>query len=188
MADQHFLDRSVTVVVRRKIAGSKQREFEQWAKAVIEEATKFPGHLGATVLTPEIAGGLENILIFRFDNPEHLAAWDRSETKDRWLAKIKDITVGEVEDRRITGLEYWFHLPNVPTGAPPPRRKMVVVTILAVYPLSLAINGLFGPRLVALPLYARTLVVAIALVMLMTYVAMPNLVRLFKPWLYPARA
>jgi hypothetical protein len=41
---------------------------------------------------------------------------------------------------RLTGLETWFRLPggDVPTMKPPPRWKMWLVSIVAVYPLVLA--------------------------------------------------
>jgi len=151
---------------------------------VIAEAAKFPGHMGATLLSPDVTGG-ENLLIFRFDTDEHLAAWDKSEIKNQWLDKIKNITIGEVDTKKITGLEYWFHLPEVHASAVPDRWKMVIVTVIGIYPLSLLVPRVLGKSLAPIPMYPRGLIISFVLVLLMTYLVMPWLTRLFKKWLFP---
>ncbi len=178
------MDNQVTVIIKRRVQPSKQAEFESWSRGVIAEAAKFPGHMGATLLSPDVTGS-ENLLIFRFDTDEHLAAWDKSAVKSQWLEKIKDITIGEVDTKKITGLEYWFHLPEVPASAMPKRWKMVIVTVIGIYPLSLLVTKLLHKWLIKLSEYPRGLVVSVLLVLLMTYVVMPWLTRLFKKWLFP---
>ena len=177
---------AVTVVVRRRVRPERQPEFEAWAAGVIAAAAGFPGHQGATLLTPALAGGDDNLLVFRFDTPEHLAAWDRSAAKREWLAKIADATV-QVREERATGLEFWFRLPSVPAGVTPPRVKMALVTLMAIYPLVMSAQILLAPHLGFLPMPARVLVVSCTMVGLMTWVVMPFLVRLFKPWLFKPR-
>jgi antibiotic biosynthesis monooxygenase (ABM) superfamily enzyme len=176
-------DRSVTVVVRRRVRPDRQRDFEVWAADVVRVAARFPGHQGAALLTPAHTEGPDNFLVFRFDTPEHLAAWDHSEEKREWLAKIADATI-DVRVAHETGLEFWFSPPGVAASAPPPRLKMAAVTLLAIYPLVLAVQVLVVPHLGALPVVLRVLVIATVLVTLMTYAVMPFLVRVFRPWLF----
>lgn len=183
MTQQPGPDHSVTVVVRRRVGEGRQQEFETWAAGVVAAAAQFPGHQGATILTPAMTGGEDNLLVFRFDTPAHLAAWDQSEVKRDWLGRIADATV-EVRARQVTGLEFWFRLPSVPAGVTPPRAKMAAVTFLAIYPLALSAQLFLGPVLMPLPLPLRVVVIAGAMVTLMTYVVMPLLIRLFKPWLF----
>ena len=179
------LDDTVTVIVKRKVRPEHQLQFEQWSHGVIEEAARFDGHLGATLLTPDVTGG-ENLLLFRFDSPQHLAAWNRSPVKEEWLARISDITVGEIASKQIAGLEFWFRAPGIPPGAAPARYKMAIVTMIGIYPLSLALTTLLGRWLAPFPIYARGLVITVAMVGLMTYPVMPLLTRWFRRWLFPA--
>jgi antibiotic biosynthesis monooxygenase (ABM) superfamily enzyme len=93
------------------------------------------------------------------------------------------------EDRKetvLTGLERWFTLPWQPGLPPPPRIKMAMLTLLAVYPLGYVILGLLGPWLAPLPMPLRALVMTALTVSLLTWVVMPRMTRLFRHWLYPS--
>jgi antibiotic biosynthesis monooxygenase (ABM) superfamily enzyme len=85
--------------------------------------------------------------------------------------------------QRISGLEGWFSLPGRgPT--PPPRWKMALLTGAVVWVLITVLLALATPLLASLVLPLRALVTAAVLVMLMTYVVMPRVSRLFAGWLY----
>jgi antibiotic biosynthesis monooxygenase (ABM) superfamily enzyme len=89
--------------------------------------------------------------------------------------------------QQLTGLETWFKLPgsNVPTMTPPPRWKMWLVSLVAVYPLVLAFQVLVVPRMARLPLPLRALVFPLVLLTLMTFVVMPMVTRALRRWLGP---
>lgn len=67
----------------------------------------------------------------------------------------------------------------------PPSYKVFLLSWLGIYPLITGIFLLFGTQLSLLPLPIRTLLLTGVLVYLMTYVVMPNLMKLFHNWLYP---
>ena len=89
--------------------------------------------------------------------------------------------------QQLTGLETWFKLPgsNVPTMKPPPRWKMWLVSLVAVYPLVLAFQALLVPKMTRLPLALRALLFPLVLLSLMTFVVMPMVTRLLRRWLGP---
>jgi uncharacterized protein len=89
--------------------------------------------------------------------------------------------------QQLTGLETWFKLPgaNVPTMKLPPRWKMWLVSIVAVYPLVLAVQVLVVPRMAGLPFPLRALLFPLVLLTLMTFVVMPVVTRLLRHWLDP---
>ena len=60
---------------------------------------------------------------------------------------------------------------------------MTLLTLLTLYPVSLTFAALVGPSLLAWPLAVRTLLSAATVVLLMTYLAMPAVTRLFSGWL-----
>ena len=76
----------------------------------------------------EAGGGDEPLLyhvVFAFDNEAHLAAWQDSPERARWLAQVAPHTVGAQEMRRVSGLDYWF-APAGSTTKAPPRWKVAI--------------------------------------------------------------
>jgi len=71
-----------------------------------------------------------------------------------------------------------------PAGAP--RYKLALLTWVAAYPVITVILGLIGPELADWPLGLRTLVVSLLMVATLTWLVMPMLTRLLRPWLRPS--
>jgi uncharacterized protein len=75
--------------------------------------------------------------------------------------------------------------PNVqptPPGAPP-RYKLALVTWAGAYGMITLIIWLLGPAIAGWPLVLRTLVISVLMVTALTWVVLPALTRLFRPWL-----
>ncbi|MBL1079268.1 hypothetical protein JK358_33165 [Nocardia sp. 2] len=68
----------------------------------------------------------------------------------------------------------------------PPLWKQAVVSGLAIFPISLAGNGVLGPLLLSAPLLVRTLVFTVLFSAAMTFVAIPVWNRILFRWLHPA--
>lgn len=62
---------------------------------------------------------------------------------------------------------------------------MVLVTFGVAFPTIQTLQALLGPPLAPLPAPARGAVVGLAMVLFMTYVAMPFVTRRLAAWLYP---
>ena len=89
----------------------------------------------------------------------------------------------DVGRRQLTGLEAWFDLPpGIPT---PPRSRMALLTWIGIWPLVSMVLWLLAPHLNALPFLVRTAINSAILVLAMTYVVMPWLVRVADRWLRP---
>ncbi len=83
-------------------------------------------------------------------------------------------------------METWFSLPG--DAVPPPARpKMVAVTLVAVYPLSLIFQLVIAPGTHSWPLFLRAAVFPLVVVPTLTYVLMPSLSKVMRSWLYPVR-
>jgi len=85
---------------------------------------------------------------------------------------------------RVSGLETWFQLPGR-TAPAPPKWKMFIVSVVAIYTLQLVLNLALGS--LRLPPALRIALVAIAVTALMTWLVMPRLARLLQDWLYAPR-
>ena len=172
----------VTITVSRIAKPGKEREFEEWMAGVCTVASKFEGHRGFTVLRPANQRR-EYILIFRFDSVEHLEIWNHSPERNDWISRAKPLTVGDPRVELTTGLEHWFTLPDA--SVQPPRHKMALLTWVAVFPIILLFSIVVLPYLAVLPWPLPTMIMSATLVLLMTYLVMPRVARLFAWWLMP---
>jgi uncharacterized protein len=178
-------DEPVTVLYSRRVRPGREADFEAWARGIVAAARQFPGHLGASVL--DAPGSREYHILFSFADRRSLRAWLDSGERRRWLARGGELLEADRGLQQLTGLETWFKLPgaNVPTMKPPPRWKMWLVSIVAVYPLVLAFQALLVPRMAGLPLPLRALMFPLVLLTLMTFVVMPVVTRVLRRWLGP---
>ena len=74
--------------------------------------------------------------------------------------------------------------------AAPPRYKMALVTWIGAYAAITTILYELGPAMVTWPLYLRTLLISVLMVVTLTWVLIPLLTRVFRGWLMrtPTRA
>ncbi|HVG61906.1 MAG TPA: antibiotic biosynthesis monooxygenase [Hyalangium sp.] len=176
-------DGPVTVIVNRRVKPGTEKWFEEWLHGITAEVSTVPGYLGVNVIRPPNAATGDYVLIFRFDTYAHLRAWEESPIRAEWLARAEQFTIGKLHMRRVTGLEYWFDAPG--QVKPPARHKMVLVTVLGIYPLLILLVPTLRSLLHGLPELIAALVSALILVGLMTYAVMPLLTRLLSSWLFP---
>ena len=64
-----------------------------------------------------------------------------------------------------------------------PRYKLALLTWVAAYALITTFLALLGPTIADWPLALRTLVLSMTMVGALTWVIMPRVTRLFRPWL-----
>lgn len=177
-------DGPVTAVIRRTVKPGKEAEFELWLKGIGGDALQFPGHMGTNIIRPTSASRPEYVIIFRFDSYQHLEDWETSEIRHRWVQRVQDLIIGETHIHRLSGLEYWFTVQDLPEYDAPPRIKMAVVTWLALFPVVLVVQPLMLWLLDFLPSWTQVMIIAAVMVGLMTYAVMPVMTKIFKPWLF----
>lgn len=181
----------VTVIVTRKARKGKIDEFEEWMDGIIHEAMKFEGHMGVNIIRPSNMSNPEYIIIFRFNTLENLAKWEKSEIRRQWIEKSKDVTEGEPTVEKQSGLEFWFtpNSGNVSAAAlqQPPRYKMAMIVTGVIFVLVSTLLPQIRNATASLPVLLSTLVGVVIMVLLMTYVIMPSITRLLRPWLSKKR-
>jgi len=170
----------LTVVVTWPVRKGREKEFEAWRHEIASAALQFPGHMGVNVIRPR-GTEREYVVIFRFDTYEHLRAWQESDIRRELLKKAEPFRETPPSYRLESGLEYWFSPPGVP--ASPPRWEMALVTVLGVWPTSMLVSWLLTPLIRGLPSALRGLLTAVGIVILLTWVIMPLLVKILKRWL-----
>jgi antibiotic biosynthesis monooxygenase (ABM) superfamily enzyme len=174
----------VTVVFSWNVQRGKEKEFMGWMHGITKAATRWPGHLGVTTLRPPGGSGIYHSIL-RFDTGAHLRAWLNSNERAEWIHQLRGIA-GVANSTKATGLESWFDLPGQSFTAPP-KWKMVVVTFIAVYPLSLLLGAFVSPHILTVNIFMRALLFPVVVPIILTYFSMPFLTqRIFKRWLYKA--
>ncbi len=175
------IDHSVTVTVARHVHPGREADFERWADRLTAEASTFPGFLGSGRLRPSV--GEDWHVVYRFDSPEHLHAWEKSAARDKLLAAADEL-METVAVQRVTGLETWFSLPGKVT-TPPPKWKMFLVSGVVIYLLQIIEYSVFGPLVGHWLLPLRLLTMSFPVTAVMTWLVMPQASVLLRRWLFP---
>lgn len=183
----------VTVIVKRIAKKDKIHEFEEWLSGISKEVAKQEGFMGTDIIRPASdAYKLEYVIIFRFENYDNLSKWEKSSVRKEMLEKGRKLVEADPDVQKFTGLEFWFtpyfkdkSSPLIPL-TPPPRYKMVIVTIpvISILLLTLVPQIHFLTEMLSIPFPIRLVIALTITVILMTYVIMPILTKLLKPWLF----
>jgi antibiotic biosynthesis monooxygenase (ABM) superfamily enzyme len=175
-------DPSVTVLVTRRILEGREAEHEAWVHDVSQVASAFPGHQGVHLVRPR-DGSRVYSLVFRFASAAQLDGWEASPERRAWVARADELCQ-DTRVQHLTGMEGWFGAPPGALG-PPPRWKMAVVSFGVAFPTIQTLQVLLSPALAPLPSPVRGAIVGLAMVLFMTYIAMPFVTRRLSTWLYP---
>jgi antibiotic biosynthesis monooxygenase (ABM) superfamily enzyme len=182
----------VTVIVKRIVKKNRIKEFEEWLSGINKEMSRQEGSMGVEIIRPtDKESKPEYVIIFRFDNYDNLAKWENSSIRNEWLRKGRELVEADPEVQKLTGFEFWFtpyskRSSGLAPLIPPPRYKMVIVTIpvIALLLLTLVPQIHFITESLSIP-YSIRFVIAIAImVLLMTYFIMPFLTKVLRPWLF----
>jgi hypothetical protein len=173
----------VTVTVARDVHADQREAFERWAAEVLGLAAEFPGNLGTSLLRPG-PGSTRYHLVYRFADGESLARWERSTERRAALQRVEHLT-DRVDYAHVAGLDSFFTA--LTPSRPGPRWRLTVLTVVGVFGITLAFQLLISSHVSGWPLPARLLLSAVVVVVLLGYVVMPALSRLFRSWLHPAR-
>ena len=175
-------DPPVTVIREIRVKQGHEAAFEHLMTLLIREAVKQPGHLGATVVRPQLPGHSYRF-IYKFDRRSHLQTWHASALRNQLAAPIAGLIESDRFDE-YPGLETWFNLPAAPSAATPPKWKTTLMSWAVIYVL--VVTASYGMRAVGFkaPIPVQALVLTAVVVPLVAYVVAPWLGRRLHGWLY----
>jgi antibiotic biosynthesis monooxygenase (ABM) superfamily enzyme len=184
-SDKYGDNGPVTVNVKIKAKKGRIDEFEEWLDGIIHESMKFEGHMGVNINRPLDPSNHEYIIIVRFNSYQNLAKWENSEMQRKWIEKGKDVIEDEPTVAKQPGLEFWFTplFGNTATALEPSRYKMAIVTGAVIFVIINTFFPLIQNSTAGLPDLLQALILVVILTLLMTYVIMPTITWLLRPWL-----
>ena len=177
-------DQTVTAIIVHHPRRDSWPEYERWLGDVGAACRRFEGYLSTDVIRP-VGNHTSFTVIIRFAGIEALKTWMESDVRREFLHRIEHAL--EKADRYVvkTGLDFWF---TPPTSKPPVHWKQFLVTLSAIFPLTVIVPALLSPVLGAMQgvpaMLIGKLLVAICIVGLMVYVIMPRYTRKVAAWLY----
>ncbi|MDI1444324.1 antibiotic biosynthesis monooxygenase [Polyangium sp. 6x1] len=175
---------TIHIAIVRRV---KKTHIEAFERALTEFASRSlaePGARGVHCLYPPPGSDSTEYGILRsFASAADRDAFYETPLYKEWLARIAPMVEGEPTYRRLEGLEAWFRDTAEPM---PPRWKMALLTWIAVWPVSMIVPALLLPLLgPKFPQLLASGVIAGGIVAVLTWGAMPLLVKLAHPWLHP---
>jgi antibiotic biosynthesis monooxygenase (ABM) superfamily enzyme len=174
-------DKAIGVVATRHVPVTNVEAFEIALRDLKQIAAEQPGMVACDVLRGAARSGeREYFVVYRFTDEARLRDWEASPERRTLVGRVDALSIGG-RRHELTGLEAWFDLP--PGQLPPQRHRMAFVTWLGIWPLVSLALWLVAPYLAVLPFLLRTGTLSALLVLIMTYVVMPQLAKLAEPWL-----
>ena len=180
-------DGVVTLLVRHTIKKGQDQAYEHWLRRTIAMARSYPGHLGIDVMRGHRQGLAQFTSVLRFASTEQLQHWLDSTDRRSLVAQAQPMLADGDQTEINADREFWFTPVEAGAPAPPPRWKQACVTFLVILPLSFLVPMLFKPLFNRVPwlgghVQANVLITA-SIVLLVVYVFMPRVTRLFSKWL-----
>ncbi|NGY64156.1 hypothetical protein G7043_35120 [Lentzea sp. NEAU-D13] len=173
------------VISTHRVMPGRMASFSTSVKGLLSAASRSQGYLDGRM---EKASGDSAtwLVICWFDSPESAAEWDSSRSHATWREYVGRFS-SRVEPPRPAQTGQAGQTPQAPPAAgppkPPPKWKTALVTLIGVFPAVLLVNVTVIPRVTGLPLLARTLILCVCVTGLMTWVLMPQVMKVLGPWL-----
>ncbi len=176
------MDTPVHVAITRKVKPGCEEAFEEAIRSFFAESLKDKASLGAQLLRPLPGTNTRTYGILRsFPNEKDRDAFYRSEGFLRWQEAVKAFVEEDYSRRDLHGLEAFFTDPAIIDN--PPLWKMAILTWLGVWPTVLVVTALISDRLTGWPFWLNNGFSNVFVVAALTWVVMPVLTRLARPWL-----
>ncbi|HET9408406.1 MAG TPA: hypothetical protein VFO39_14285 [Candidatus Sulfotelmatobacter sp.] len=176
-----------TAVVARKIKRGRERDYDAWLAKLAGALHRENGYGGMTSLSsPDPQGSVKTLLV-RFQSAEALSKWEQSSVRHNLAEEGNRFSTAYYQT--APGVESFFAVPG--SASVPPRWKMCLLTIPTVYGL---LNALLFVLLHAIPgmkdwpAGVRMVPVISIMTILLTYVCLPALSKVFAPWLFSRAA
>jgi antibiotic biosynthesis monooxygenase (ABM) superfamily enzyme len=187
MTSVELFDEVVTLLVRHRVKAGQDAAYEEWLRRTIATARTWPGHLGIDVMRGHSGGLTLFTCVLRFTTTDLLQAWLDSEDRHRLVAEAQPLLADGDQTEINADREFWFTPTEGSTSKQPPRWKQACVTFLVILPLSMGVPLLWKPVFAQLPFLsgylASSVLITLSIVLLVVYVFMPRVTRLFAPWL-----
>lgn len=171
-------------LITHEIRKGKEAEFESAARHFFSDAICDENTTGAQLVAPVEEGSRTYGILYSFPDDAAREAFYAFDVFKEWNSHIGEFAEGPAVSKELHGLEAFFH-GEKPFG-PPPTWKMAFVTWLGVNLVTTPLLICLMPVLVGtfgLKFPFENFVFNVFVVSLLSWLVMPNMVKLFGKWL-----
>ena len=174
---------SLPFIITYTVKCGEEEEYEHWLRQMLEAVSRFPGYLGSEIFQPA-QDTEKRTSVVRFDSNEHLNDWVQSDTHKAFVERVKEL-VQKVDMHEImVGMDFSF----IPEIRRPKPWKQFLITLSAVYPLTLVIPITISHLSNIVPFvrnrWIQGALRATTLVAALVFLITPFYTRLVRRWLY----
>jgi antibiotic biosynthesis monooxygenase (ABM) superfamily enzyme len=179
-AGEFEMDEPIHIAITLRVRQAHVAEFERALADFARQSLAEPGARGVYCLyPPPDSASTEHGLMRSFANAADRDAFYNSLLFKDWLARVEPMVEDKSARRQLSGLEAWFRDGGEPM---PPRWKMALLTWPAVWLASTLMRGIAAPTLGPnVPQVVEAGFVTAGVVIILTWVVMPFLVRIARP-------
>ena len=178
-------DEPQTIVISERVRPGREEDYRAWQSGITAAASRFPGYVGGERFPPVPGVQDEWVYMLRFATSEQLDGWLSSAERQRWRDKAEPLLEHVDIQRVAAGLGGWFPIRADRGEQPPPDWKQAMAVLLAMYPTVMMLMIFISPLLESAPEAADMFVRAFMNVVILTWLLMPLVNKMLKPWLYP---
>lgn len=175
-------DDQTVLILEHNVKKGQEKRYKEWLAKIPEILRTAPGFVGRDIFPPSLPDRPYTIVL-RFDSGAALRDWIDTDEHKTLRSESRDMLDQTDRPTVASGLDLWLDPePN------PKRYKMLIVTVAAIFPLSILLPYLLGPFFEAVApslkgsvvngLIQTTLIVA-----LLSYAVMPRLTHRLRRWL-----
>ena len=175
----------VTIVKTHFVKPECQKAFESEFIKLSGIISKYPGYMGINIFRPLDSADGDYRVVIKFRSRQDRLNWTNSDDYKNWENLEKKMTIVPPRVYTVNGLETWFTLPGNRVMKPPKKKRQMLVTWLAVFPLLSVLAPVESMLFGGLPYLLEKMINVAILVFLLTYVVMPFMTKIFKNFLYP---
>jgi uncharacterized protein len=178
------IDEQIHIAITLRVRKSHVAEFERALTDFARRSLAEPGARGVHCLYPPPGSDSAEYGIMRsFAGAADRDAFYETPLFRDWLSRIEPMVESRSTRRQLVGLEAWFRDGHEPM---PSRWKMALLTWIAVWLASMLMRSILTPALGPdVPQLVQAGLVAAGVVVILTWIAMPLLVRIAHQWLRP---
>jgi antibiotic biosynthesis monooxygenase (ABM) superfamily enzyme len=181
-----FEERSagVATAILTEVKPGMEADYWSWEQKVQSVQAKYAGYRGV-YLSPPVPGRKDQwTTLLRFDSPEHLNAWFASDERRSLLAEADEFVRATHFQNLSSSFPGWFPS-NDKMGDEPPRWKTAALVMVGLFPIIVTLRFISLPLLNLMNRTAYIAINSLISVALVSWFAMPLLVKLFHWWLLP---
>jgi antibiotic biosynthesis monooxygenase (ABM) superfamily enzyme len=188
--DSHIPSSSVSAVISTRVKAGQEQAFLSWQRRVAATQASFEGFEGCK-LEPPIPGIQDNwVTILQFHTDSHLEAWLNSDQRRQLLDEAAAFTAETHTRKARTGFDSWFTLGGQDSQTLPPPWKQSMLVLLVLYPVVFLFSVWVQTPLLmhnGVPFWLALFIGNIVSTVLLAWLLVPQVSKLFKWWLSPSQ-